>query len=431
MMPAWDPQALHALSMNALAQTGLPIVPEVQRELESQLSQIIFARVSGGVKDAAAQAFSQQLADTLHSTIQQQLEQALQSASLAAIAEFALPQAGTARRPSRPVASEEMLAGLSETPSDLAEDVTTTTSRVSSESSAPAGAAPYPSTIPTEAAPGGMPTTLGPRPAPQSGAPAPGQRPAVTGQAGKTPADATTTTPAAASTPEASTTVPNTVSDTVSEPDEPGEADIIDQSKEQAIANTLAATKRRRAAAGQPDLSGQQQASYHYGLNLVADAGTKAGNKLKDNIKNGKFTSFYICLLLALVKDVGEIVAVAYFDPGITGDILSAFIGFALTAILLGEGTYFRRWLIKKFFGKAIVAFIIGLIPGVNIVFPEYTVGILLMGWDNRKAILDMKHKLADLQKQMGQLKKMAAAGPRGLAKAKAKLQPFNQAADA
>ena len=131
------------------------------------------------------------------------------------------------------------------------------------------------------------------------------------------------------------------------------------------------------------------------------------------------------------MKDLGEAVAVAYFDPGLTGDILSIFIGGLLTALLLGEGTYFRKWLIKKFFGKVIVAFIVGLIPGVNVVFPEYTIAVLLMGWDNRKAILDLKHQLADLQQQMGQLKRMAASGPRGLAKARTSLQAVRQVADA
>ena len=430
MTANWNRAALQELSANVLAKAGIPVVPEVQRQIEEQLAEKIFPKSATVDSGQVSQIFSQLVAGEFQNTIQQQLESLFKKASLAAIAELGLPETPAQIKP---VASEEMLAGLSETPESGEELSDTTTSRISSESSAPTSTSPYPSTIPQEGqAPGGMPTTPAGKPGQQP--PQRVKRPTrqPTSQAtGQPQPDDQPAAESPATTGAAPTDEQTPVTEEPAEDEGPGEEETVEQHKERSIANALAAEKRRRTSRGQADMSGQQQAAHAYGLNMVANEGAKIGDKLKGDIKSGKFTSFYICLILAVVKDLGEAVAVAYFDPGLTGDILSIFIGGLLTALLLGEGTYFRKWLIKKFFGKVIVAFIVGLIPGVNVVFPEYTIAVLLMGWDNRKAILDLKHQLADLQQQMGQLKRMAASGPRGLAKARTSLQAVRQVADA
>lgn len=419
MTAGLNPDKLKQLSNSALVQAGLPIVLALQQQIEQQLADTLLKTTSADVPTSETTAdFTPAQLDQLKKSIGQELEKAFASASLAAIAELALlgAAAQSATGQSHPGLSPELLSGLSETPptegSSEGEQITTPASTAApasqTEPSAPASESPA-------LGPGGMPTTqtgrttqqlLQPTTAPTTGAAAP------------KPARGATMVPGSEETAPSSA------------PEEPAQDQTVDQYKEQAIAHALAAERNRRTAYGQPDASGQQQAAYGHGLNLVANEGAKLGGQLKQNIKTGKFSSFFLCLILALIKDIVEPIAVFYFDPGITGWVLSVFIGALLTALLFGEGTWFRRWLIKKFIGKAMVAVIVGLIPGVNIVFPEYTVGVLLMGYDNFKALQGLKNTLAELEHNMGKFKKLAASGPRGLAKARQLLNPLREASD-
>ncbi|HBY73901.1 MAG TPA: hypothetical protein DEG44_04395, partial [Candidatus Kerfeldbacteria bacterium] len=165
MTANWNRAALQELSANVLAKAGIPVVPEVQRQIEEQLAEKIFPKSATVDSGQVSQIFSQLVAGEFQNTIQQQLENLFKKASLAAIAELGLPETPAQIKP---VASEEMLAGLSETPESGEELSDTTTSRISSESSAPTSTSPYPSTIPQEGqAPGGMPTTPAGKPGQQ------------------------------------------------------------------------------------------------------------------------------------------------------------------------------------------------------------------------------------------------------------------------
>ena len=93
--------------------------------------------------------------------------------------------------------------------------------------------------------------------------------------------------------------------------------------------------------------------------------------------------------------------------------MLSIFFGGLLSALLFGEGTWFRRWFIKKFLGKAIIALVASFIPIVNEVFPEYTVGVLLMGYDNFFAIEKLKKTLAAHNEMMKKIHRLAKMGPK------------------
>lgn len=407
---------LQQLSAQALAKAGIPVIPELQHQVEQQLADKLFPRFEATAQTDFPAAFSQMMLDQLRGQLQQSLERSFEQASLAAIAELALPAALSAGQPvARPIASKEILEGLSEKPEELVTETdASTVSKVTSESSAPTTPSPYPATIPPgdATAPATSPTT---------------------GEAGLTP---TRRQKRAAQTrrKQGAPLAPGEFTEQAAEEalggEEVPQEETVEQYKERAVANAFTTEKRRRTARGQPDLTGQQQAAYHYGLNIVANEGAQIGNKLKEGIHTGQFSSFFICLILALIKDIGEPIALVYFDVGLTGTILGIFIGGILTALLLNEGVRFRRWLIKKFFGKAITFFIIGLIPGVNIVFPEYTVGVLLMGYDNLHYIQSLKQQLMNLQQQMRSLKRMAASGPRGLAKARQQLSPMRALAN-
>src|SRR5690606_15470042 len=92
----------------------------------------------------------------------------------------------------------------------------------------------------------------------------------------------------------------------------------------------------------------------------VAKAGERIGQSIKARMKNGEFKGFAIAMVVAIAKD-----AIDWMEPsGMLPALVSVFLGGILTAILLGEGTYFKRMLIKRFLGKAIIACIAEFIPG-------------------------------------------------------------------
>lgn len=118
----------------------------------------------------------------------------------------------------------------------------------------------------------------------------------------------------------------------------------------------------------------------------VKKAGDRIGANIKARMKDGEFKGFLIAMIFAISKD-----AIDWIDPeGTIPFLVNIFLLAALNAILLGEGTYFKRLLIKKFIGKYIIAAIAEFIPGFNL-FPTYTIGILLMKAESDKEVKKQK----------------------------------------
>lgn len=440
--------SLNTLATEALDAAGLPVVPELKNQLQNQLAAKLLPGLEELVNQPTA-AFTTAILDQLRAELSQQLAKTFEGASLAAIAELALPQHRTA--PQSRTLSPEVLAGMSETPIEETTEETAPTTQFEPEAQAPSTMTEPGSEAmtagPGGSAPSGMPST---KPRPKQPAKQPGQQrgdqpvqrqqpstaaepPVGTGTApvvgAPAAADATGTSSAAPAEGAIGQPQPE-----AQEEEGPGEEQTVEQYREQAVASALHREKKRRIQAGQANMSTQGEDAHQRGLNIIANEGAQIGNKLKNNIKTGHFSSFILCLALALMKDIIEPIAWFYFDPGITGDVLSVFIGGLLTALLLGEGTFFRRWLVKKFLGKALIAFIASLIPGVNVVFPEYTVGVLLMGYDNFQAIQRLVHTLAAHNASMKTFERIAKlgpkAGPHKLGKIRQQLSSHRQIAD-
>lgn len=390
MTPALQSSQIDTLVTTALQLAGLPMVPDLKEKLQNELSKKLFPTVNAQIT-VPPQLIQTALA-ALQTSLQQELTSSLQNASLAAIAELStLANAKAAPQPAG-VMSPEQLAGLSEASSDTTNEstISTTTTHDDASTSAPT-AAPQPEVKPPDT---------------QRPAPTPANQPATSA----VPESDALPMPAAA--PE----------------------ETVAAYREREVANKLAAEKRRRETTGQSPLSAQQTSDRTARLNALANEGAAIGEKLKHNIKTGKFSSFFIALVLALTKDILEPIGLLFGDPGLVGAALSIFIGGLLTALLFSEGVWFRRWLVKKFLGKAIIAFIASLIPVVNIAFPEYTVGVLLMGYDNNKAVRRMIHVLAEHNRSMKMFERIAKLGGHGkdqqLAKAKAQLNQTRAIAD-
>lgn len=440
--------SLNTLATQALDAAGLPVVPELKQQLQEQLAKQLLPRLEAMVNQPV-EAFTSAGLDQLRAQLSQQLAKTFADASLAAIAELALPQNRTTPQDQTRARtlSPEVLAGMSETPIEEAGQetakATAPTTQFEPEAQAPSTMT-EPGSESMEAGPGGsapsgMPST---KPQPKQPAKQPGQPPTSPAVA-ETPVGTGTApvvgAPAAADATGTSSAAPaegaiGQPQPEAQEEEGPGEEQTVEQYREQAVANALQREKNRRVQAGQANMSTQGEDAHQRGLNIIANEGAKIGDKLKNNIKTGHFSSFILCLALALTKDIIEPIAWFYFDPGITGDVLSIFIGGLLTALLLSEGTFFRRWLVKKFLGKAIIAFIVGLIPGVNVVFPEYTVGVLLMGYDNFQAIQRLVKTLAAHNASMKTFERIAKLGSRGrerkLAQVRKELNANRQIAD-
>lgn len=178
----------------------------------------------------------------------------------------------------------------------------------------------------------------------------------------------------------------------------------------------------------------QRKAMYYLGLKALNKYGTQIGDKLKSNIKTGSFSSFYFALALGIIKDLLDWAEILYGDPGIAGSIINIFVGIILAAVLFGEGLWFKRWLIKKFLGRAIVSLIVEYIPVFDY-FPTYTIAILLMGYQNFKAIMKQKkalHELEqDIQKEVKKMQKSGAINERRMASLRKRLDKLKKAADA
>lgn len=198
---------------------------------------------------------------------------------------------------------------------------------------------------------------------------------------------------------------------------------------------------RQSQSGGDAHQSISRRLAYAVGLKAVDNFAEHLGEHVKENIKTGQFKNFLIALLLSIARDLPKgvitIIAWAVGDPGIiawiVGTILNLIISTLLAVVLFGEGTWFKRYLVKRFFGKMIIAFIAGFIPGF-VFFPFYTVSIIIMKLQNDAAMRRQRKALVAIQEQIKELRKLERSGknvsPRKIAKIKAKLEELKKVAD-
>ncbi|MBU0545826.1 hypothetical protein KKA13_01055 [Patescibacteria group bacterium] len=121
-------------------------------------------------------------------------------------------------------------------------------------------------------------------------------------------------------------------------------------------------------------------------------AGQKYGRELNARIKSGAFTYFIIAIILSLVTDGWNIIE-EFLDAGAISTIISIFLDAVMFALLWGEGTWFKRQIIKMLIWPLIAAVVIEFIPIIN-AFPSYTVGVLLMETEALKELKKNKGAL-------------------------------------
>lgn len=207
------------------------------------------------------------------------------------------------------------------------------------------------------------------------------------------------------------------------------------------LAQDKAVRQHQSGGAEDPHQSISRRLAYAVGLKAVDKFAEHLGEHVKENIKTGQFKNFLIALLLSMARDLPKgvltMIGWAVGDPGVIatmiGSILNLMISALLAVVLFGEGTWFKRYLIKRFFGKMIIAFIAGFIPGFAY-FPFYTVSIIIMKLQNDAAMRRQKKALAAIQEQIKELRKLQRRGknvnPRKIAKIKAKLEELKKVAD-
>ncbi len=138
----------------------------------------------------------------------------------------------------------------------------------------------------------------------------------------------------------------------------------------------------------------------------VIKAGDRVGQQIKASMKSGEFKGFAAALAIAIAKDLIDWMVGGGADFGIITTLASLFLGGALTAILLGEGTFFKRMLIKRTVGKLVIGVIAEFIPGFNL-FPTYTIGILLMKKMADERTKKIKKQYNIVQSETSRMKKI------------------------
>ncbi|MFA6304254.1 MAG: hypothetical protein WCV73_04010 [Patescibacteria group bacterium] len=140
-----------------------------------------------------------------------------------------------------------------------------------------------------------------------------------------------------------------------------------------------------------------------FGLKTPAGAikeGIKLGLSLRRGLAEGAFSSFLLILLLAVIKDLWDVLDVST----LTGDIVGLFITTTVLVALSFQGTWFKRWLIKKYLKKYILAILAELIPGVAI-FPTFTIMVLIIKFQNDKRMGQQKLMVEDYEEELAKLK--------------------------
>ena len=122
--------------------------------------------------------------------------------------------------------------------------------------------------------------------------------------------------------------------------------------------------------------------------------GIRTGLHLRKQISEARFDggTFYIVLILSLIKDFGDFVTgglAAYVTTWVITPIL-------VIVFLMRKGNYFKRYVKKRF----IFAPIIGLIPFINI-YPSFTMFTLMMKLRMNKRVRKLKDDIDILDKEI------------------------------
>lgn len=364
---------------------GLPLNPELVNKISAQAAQHIEAKKSmaaAGVEDILTKQFEKLFdrpIDALAQQVIQALQHDVQHASLPAIAELASNRQHFAKnifRPSAgsmsPTQKQEFVAGMSEGIGEMPtlEQIETAQPRSFPTESEPTTTRPLTELPePTEF---GEPATSA-KPSEQVKQPSEQKVPSIEQRLGVAEADTRQ---------RYEHVVAETPDDLLARASNWYEGSASLKKKAQFHeyrGKKHLAQKIYTARGGEGGAGGYvERAFYRAVLGKLGEKAEHVGRKINQNIKEGKFSSFYIALILAVVKDVIDGLEAPEDGASIIAPILSFVLFLVLTYILWGEGTYFKVKIIKKLFAAQITMFIAELIPVLN-VFPWYTISILLM----------------------------------------------------
>lgn len=126
--------------------------------------------------------------------------------------------------------------------------------------------------------------------------------------------------------------------------------------------------------------------------------GVKLGLEFRREIDEGRFdgAAFIIVLILSVVKDFLD-----FASLGVIGAVINIFVTTFLVIIFFLRFSTLKKWFIKKFLWKYVLAIIIEFIPGFNI-FPSYTISCLLMKQSADKKAREMEASLEEYNKSLG-----------------------------
>lgn len=127
--------------------------------------------------------------------------------------------------------------------------------------------------------------------------------------------------------------------------------------------------------------------------------GLKLGLYLKKRIKDGKFDSFIVVLILSLIKDFIDFASLGTF-----GTVFNIFITITLFIVFFLQKQTFKKYFIKKFLWKYIAVMVAEYIPGLD-VMPSYTMSAILLKLSIDRKIGKMKKSLDEVEKVTERLK--------------------------
>lgn len=105
--------------------------------------------------------------------------------------------------------------------------------------------------------------------------------------------------------------------------------------------------------------------------------GAEIGLDLRHRIAAGSMQGFLFALSLAIIKDFWDFGTI-WFTVGIAGTLFNIMITTALLFVVMFQGIWFRRWLLKKMWGRFLGAMVMEFIPILNF-FPWWIISVLLV----------------------------------------------------
>lgn len=127
--------------------------------------------------------------------------------------------------------------------------------------------------------------------------------------------------------------------------------------------------------------------------------GAEIGLSLRAQIADGNFQGFIFALSLAIIKDLWDF-ATEFFDAGLSGALFNIAITTALLFIVMFQGIWFKRWLIKRFWKRYLAVAIAEFIPIVNF-FPWWSISVYLVKRQADKRLAEQQEVLQAHMKDM------------------------------